>query len=75
MGILEYVLENLERSRGRWPRIADATGVPYHTLTKIAQRQIEDPGVKHIQVLHDYFREQQRLESVCAPNPQPEEAA
>lgn len=55
--LLEYVLGALEKSRGRWPEIAKASGVPYHTLTKIAQRQIENPGIKHIQQLASYFQE------------------
>ena len=55
--LLDYVLESLEKSRGRWPEIAKASGVPYHTLTKIAQRQIENPGIKHIQQLADYFQQ------------------
>jgi len=56
--LLDFVLESLEASRGRWPEIAKAAGVPYHTLTKIAQRQIGNPGVRHIQQLANYFREQ-----------------
>lgn len=56
--LLEFVLESLEASRGQWPEIAKTSGVPYHTLTKIAQRKIENPGVKHVQQLSDYFREQ-----------------
>lgn len=54
--IFEYVLERLEASKGRWPVIAEGSGVPYRTVQKIAARLIEDPGVSHIQKLHDYFR-------------------
>jgi hypothetical protein len=54
--IFDYVLLRLERSKGRWPAVAEASGVPYKTLTKIAQREIQDPGVSHIQKLADYFR-------------------
>lgn len=53
--IFEYVLTGLERTKGRWPAVAEASGVPYKTLTKIAQREIADPGVSHIQKLADYF--------------------
>lgn len=54
--IFEYVLAGLERTKGRWPAVAEASGVPYKTLTKIAQREIIDPGVSHVQKLADYFR-------------------
>lgn len=67
--IFDYVLERLESSKGRWPTVAAESGVPYKTLTKIAQREIRDPGVSHIQKLADYFRAQ------SAPTPHHEEAA
>jgi len=54
--LLEYVLRKLEESRGTWPDIAEKTGVPYDTITKIAQRKIEDPKVSKLQTLADYFR-------------------
>lgn len=54
--ILVYVLAQLEATRGRWPTIASESGVSYDTLTKIAQRQIEDPKVSKIQRLANYFR-------------------
>lgn len=56
--MLEFVLESLEKSRGKWPDVSKGSGVPYHTLTKIAQRQIENPGVNHVQQLADYFTQQ-----------------
>jgi glucose-6-phosphate dehydrogenase assembly protein OpcA len=54
--ILSYVLRKLEETRGQWPAIARASGVPYDTITKIAQRQIEDPKVNKVQRLANYFR-------------------
>jgi hypothetical protein len=58
--ILAYVLAQLEASRGRWPTVAREAEVPYDTLTKIAQRQIEDPKVSKIQKLANYFKARER---------------
>lgn len=55
--MLDYVLRKLEESRGTWPDISEKTGVPYDTITKIAQRKIEDPKVSKLQTLADYFRD------------------
>jgi hypothetical protein len=52
----EYVLQQLAASRGRWPEVADRSGVPLRTLEKIARSEIKDPGVSHVQKLFDYFR-------------------
>jgi hypothetical protein len=57
--ILGYVRGELEKNRGTWPTIADETGVPYDTITKIAQRQIVDPKVSKVQILANYFRERE----------------
>lgn len=51
-----YVMDRLEASRGRWPDIAKAAGVSHRTLEKIARREIQDPGVSHIEKLARYFR-------------------
>lgn len=55
----EYVLEQLDATKGRWPTVAEGSGIPYRTLQKIAMREIRDPGVSHIQKLADYFRDQE----------------
>lgn len=54
--LLDYVLAQLEATRGQWPTIAKEADVPYDTITKIAQRQIEDPKVSKLQKLANYFR-------------------
>ena len=56
--LLDYVLIQLEDSKGQWREIADASGVPYDTLTKVAQRRNENPRVNTVQQLADYFRAQ-----------------
>lgn len=54
--IYQFVIHSLEEAKGRWPAIAIETGVPYQTLTKIAQRRTRNPGIGHIQKLADHFR-------------------
>ena len=54
--LLDYVLRKLDENKGRHVEISKATGIPYGTLAKIAQRTTANPGVNHIQALADYFR-------------------
>ena len=54
--ILKYVTNSLSDARGKWPEIAQATGVPYHTISKISSGAIHDPGVRKIEKLAEYFR-------------------
>lgn len=54
----EFVIAQLQESRGEWPVIAEATEVSIRTIQKIASRVIKDPGVSHIEKLAAYFREQ-----------------
>lgn len=55
----EFVVGKLAEAKGTWPSIAEATGVSKRTIQKIASREIEDPGVSHIERLARYFRDQQ----------------
>ena len=56
--IYAYVLEQLQRHKGRWPEIAEDTGISMRTLEKIARREVKDPGVSRIEKLANYFRKQ-----------------
>jgi hypothetical protein len=56
MSDYQYVLDQLSRTKGRWPSIAQATGVPYRTLEKIGRQESKNPGVNHIEKLAGYFR-------------------
>ena len=58
--LLDYVRNQLESARGRWPAISKATGVPYFTITNLVQGKVEDPRLSTIQPLIDYFREAER---------------
>ncbi|HJT63107.1 MAG TPA: hypothetical protein VJ797_15665 [Burkholderiales bacterium] len=54
--IYDFVLQQLQLSKGQLPKVARESGVPYRTLQKIATREIADPGVSIIQKLAAYFR-------------------
>lgn len=56
--IHEYVVERLMASRGRWPQIAADIGMSRRTIEKIARREVENPGVKAVEKIADYFRSQ-----------------
>lgn len=56
--LLEYVKNKLDESRGDWPAISKATGVPYFTITNLVQGKVEDPRISTVQRLTDYFRKQ-----------------
>jgi hypothetical protein len=51
----EFVLEQLQRTKGHWPKVAEGSGVPARTLEKIARREIPNPGISHIERLARYF--------------------
>jgi len=55
--LLEYVIEQLQAAKGCWPRIAAATSISKRTLEKIASGEINDPGVRKIEILARYFRD------------------
>lgn len=67
--IFDFVKRNLAATRGRWPDVAEGSGVAISTLRKIAQGQIEDPAVSKVQALADYFHRQPAL---AAPREQVE---
>jgi transcriptional regulator with XRE-family HTH domain len=53
----EYVIRQLNDNKGRWPAIAESSGVARSTIAKIARREVENPGVLHVEKLAKYFRE------------------
>lgn len=55
--IYDYVMSELESSKGTWPEVAEGSGVSRRTLEKIARKEINDPGVSHIEKLAKYFRD------------------
>jgi len=53
--IYDFVMAQLRAKRIPQRKIAADSGVPFSTLTKIAQGQIKEPSVHSIQKLADYF--------------------
>lgn len=52
----QFVLDQLEESKGTWPAIAEATGISRSTIVKIARQEVSNPGVTYIERLAAYFR-------------------
>lgn len=55
--ILEYLKRRLNDAKGEWPKIAEASGVPYDTIAAIAQGERENPTLRSVQPLLNYFHE------------------
>jgi hypothetical protein len=43
--------------------VAEGSGVPKRTVEKIARRETQNPGVRHVERLAAFFREPLRLDS------------
>lgn len=54
--ILEFVLQQLAARTVPWTQVSREAGIPYDTLKKIARGVTPNPGVQHVQALHDYFK-------------------
>lgn len=54
--ILDYVLARLDAREIPQKVVAHRSGVPFSTVAKIAQRATEDPSVRNVQKLYDFFR-------------------
>lgn len=57
--LYDTVMAHLRSKRVPQRRVAADSGVPFSTLTKIAQGQIKAPSVHHVQALYDYFNKHQ----------------
>lgn len=57
--LYDAVMANLRSKRIPQRLIAAGSGVPFSTLTKIAQGQIKAPSVHHIQAIYDFFNKQE----------------
>lgn len=58
--IYEFVIDGLQHAKGRWPAVAEGSGVPKRTIEKIARKETPNPGINHIQSLADYFHKQKQ---------------
>jgi saccharopine dehydrogenase-like NADP-dependent oxidoreductase len=54
--IYEYVLSELELSKGNWEAVSTATGIPKRSIEKIARQEWKNPGIASIETLATYFR-------------------
>lgn len=66
--IYEFVMAHLRAKAIPQKQIARDSGVPFSTLSKIAQGAVKDPGVHTVQRLADYFAKQSQTK---APAPYP----
>lgn len=62
----DYVLRRLQESKGARPTVARETGLSLRTISKIARREIKDPGVAQIERLNQYFRAQEAVREHAA---------
>ncbi len=53
--LLPTVKALLVANRGRWPEIAEATGVKYRTIQNIVQGVSLEPSVNTVERLHRYL--------------------
>jgi len=60
--LLESTIGRL-RDRGRYREVAEATGLGYEWLAKLAQGVIHDPGVNKIELLNRFLREEADLKA------------
>jgi len=64
--ILVAVRRQLGETKGKWSSVAEQSGVPYHTLTKIAQGKV-DPRLSTVQRLVDHFAVSSKAPSASTP--------
>lgn len=67
MGLHDFVIGAIKASGLTYQEIADGSGVNKRTVEKIARREIDDPGVSHVEKLATFLRAQQE------PPSQPEQ--
>ena len=65
--IMVTLRRKLEEAKGGWSAVAEQSGVPYHTLTKIAQGKV-DPRMSSVQRLVDYFTAQRGTDGASTPH-------
>lgn len=54
--IYEYVLAELQLSKGEWTAVSKATGISKRSIEKIASQEWKNPGITGIETLATYFR-------------------
>jgi transcriptional regulator with XRE-family HTH domain len=65
--ILDTILENLDaRSLPQIAKVAEATGVPFHTIAKIKRRETLNPRIETVQKLLEYFKKSPKAKRKAA---------
>lgn len=54
--LLAQTYQLLDESALKYREIADGAGVDFNWFLKFKFRQIEEPGVKKVQAVHDFLR-------------------
>jgi hypothetical protein len=49
--LLSVLVSRLHNTRGRWPELERASGVPYRTIQNIAQGVVSGPSVNTVETL------------------------
>jgi len=57
MSLISSVRSELLSRKGEWPRIATATSNSYSWLCKFAQGRMTNPGVRRLEAIDKYLRE------------------
>lgn len=61
--VYAYVMAQFDRTALTYDEISDGSGVNKRTVEKIARREIEDPGVSHVEKLAEFFRGQEQRQA------------
>jgi hypothetical protein len=59
-GLHDYVLRQLETTDLSYQEVANGAKMSKRTVEKIARREIEDPGVSHVEKLATFFRKREQ---------------
>lgn len=55
--MLERVIRGLQNCKGNWRAVAEASGVSYSWLCKVAQGHIKNPSIKQLEAVDSYLRD------------------
>lgn len=55
--MLERVIRGLQSRKGQWRSIAEASGVSYSWLAKVAQGHIKNPSIRQLESVDSYLRD------------------
>lgn len=70
INLYEFVMARLDEKSIPQRRVSADSGVPFSTVSKIAQRSVTEPSVHTVQRLYDYFVAQRGTAAVDAENNQ-----